>query len=305
MKLRTALVALLAVCAAGCNVEKAASQAAARRVMVATLIATPEVVIPAEAIAGFDGGFTLPDAGFVLDAGFLLDAGIDLDGGLVIPAQTAALAFFGERQGDGVSQAPVPLDGAALFVQAGEGARKSLSPDPATGGYALTSLDDPSFVYREGERYQFIATYEFENYVAELDAAPARERIEGFHPPEGYIRRAAGQNFVFLRPDPPEGKDRDLGFVTVVPISPRGERGEPTYTNVPKDALGLLKLVTAPGSYKKTEFTVPGEAFPERDRNYLILMQTARLGGPQSANLFISSAILAGTAEVAIVRTDP
>lgn len=299
MKRRSVFAALLALCGAGCNVEKTAAQASARRVMVATLIATPEVVIPKEAIAGLDGGLALPDAGFPLDGGF------ELDGGLSIPAQTAALAFFGERQGDGVSQPPAPLSGAAMAVQAGEGARKSLTLDPGNGSYSLTSLEDPSFVYQEGERYRFIATYEFESYVTELAAAPPKERIEGFHPPEGFIRRAAGQNFVFLRPDPPEGQDRELGFITVVPISPAGERGEPTWTNVPKDAFGLLKLVTAPGAYKKTELTIPGEAFPERDRNYLILLQTARLGGPQSANLFISSAILAGTAEVGIVRTDP
>jgi hypothetical protein len=51
--------------------------------------------------------------------------------------------------------------------------------------------------------------------------------------------------------------------------------------------------------------TIPGSAFPERDANYLILMQTARLGGPQTENLFIGSAILAGTADVGIVKTDP
>jgi hypothetical protein len=34
-------------------------------------------------------------------------------------------------------------------------------------------------------------------------------------------------------------------------------------------------------------------------------MQTARLGGPTSKNLFIGSAIFAGTAEVGIVKTRP
>jgi hypothetical protein len=37
----------------------------------------------------------------------------------------------------------------------------------------------------------------------------------------------------------------------------------------------------------------------------LILMQTARIGGPVSNNLFIGSAIMAGTAEVGIVKTTP
>jgi hypothetical protein len=300
MKLRALAAACLGLSLlAGCNVEKTAAQAAARRVMVATLVATPEVAFEPQAIAGLDAGFQVPDGGLAFDGGFNLDAGF------VVPAQNAALAFFGERQGDGISQPPVPLAGTSMQVKTGSGGSFSLALDESTGAWRLASLDNPAFVYEEGQSYQFIANQNGENHVTEIAAVPPREPVAAFHPDDGVIDLAAGQDFVFVRSDPPENRDRDLAFITVVPISRQGERGAPTYTNVPTDALGLLKLVTAPGAYKRSEVTIPGSAFPERNSNYLLLLQTARVGGPQTANLFIASAILAGSAEVGIVKTAP
>lgn len=305
MKLR-ATIALLAAFAlmVGCDVGKTASQASARRVMVATLIQTPEITVPREALA-----IPIPDAGgFTFDGGLPFDAGFSpftADGKLLLREETLSFAFFGERQGDGLTQAPVPLDGTTLFVQAGENPRLEMRLDNSTGAYQLSSLDNPAMKYLEGEKYTFTANNQSENYITEIAAVPPHEQIVAFHPPDGFIHLNAGQQFVFVRSDPPENQDRDLGFVTVLPITDEGKRGIPTWTNVPTDAFGLLKLVAAPGAYKRSEVTIPGEAFPDRDSNYLILLQTARLGGPQTANLFIGSAIMAGTAEVGIVKTDP
>jgi hypothetical protein len=304
MKIRLFYVAaLVLIGAAACDVGKISAQSSARDVMVGTLIATPEIVIRPEAIAGFDASFPGIDAGFVFDGGFAFDGGFNPNG-LVIPAQTGALAFFGERQGDGVSAPPVPLAGTTMFVELGNGQRFSMK-DESQGGFSITSLDNGNFTYVEGEKYTFTANQNAENHVAEIAAAPPKERIVRFHPDEGYLELNAGEDFTFLRADPPEGVDRDLGFVTVVPISRDGQRGDPTFTNVPKDAFTLLKLVAVPASYRRTEVTVPGSAFPEANHNYLILMQTARIGGPVSNNLFIGSAIMAGTAEVGIVKTRP
>ena len=305
MKIRPLPAAVLVLaCAAACDLGKLSAQTSARDVMAATLIATPEIALGPEAIAGFDASFPAIDGGFSFDGGFAFDGGFNLDGGLVVPAQTLAFAFFGERQGDGVSQPPVPLAGTTMFIKSGSGANFALKDD-GSGGFSLSSLDNAAFVYEEGQRYTFTANQNGENHVAEIAAVPPKERIVLFHPAAGYLDLAAGEDFTFVRADPPEGQDRDLGFVTVLPIARDGQRGDPTYTNVPKDAFGLLKLVAAPNSYKRTEVTIPGSAFPDADHNYVILMQTARIGGPQSNNLFIGSAILAGTAEVGIVKTRP
>ena len=43
--------------------------------------------------------------------------------------------------------------------------------------------------------------------------------------------------------------------------------------------------------------------FPDPDMNYIVVFQSAKLGGPKSDNLFSGSAILAGTADVAIIKT--
>ena len=43
--------------------------------------------------------------------------------------------------------------------------------------------------------------------------------------------------------------------------------------------------------------------FPEPDRNYVILLQSAKLGGASSENLFIGSAVIAGVADVGVVKT--
>ncbi len=49
--------------------------------------------------------------------------------------------------------------------------------------------------------------------------------------------------------------------------------------------------------------TIPGTAFPEKDHNYVIVLQSAKIGGPKSENLFSGSAILGGTADIGIVKT--
>jgi hypothetical protein len=51
--------------------------------------------------------------------------------------------------------------------------------------------------------------------------------------------------------------------------------------------------------------TIPATAFPDKDHNYVIVFQSAKLGGPKSTNLFSGSAILAGTADIAVVKTNP
>jgi hypothetical protein len=139
--------------------------------------------------------------------------------------------------------------------------------------------------------------------VGEVENAPVKETVSAFHPPEGFVRIDSKTALAFDRAAVPEGQDRTLGFVTVVPLSADGSQGEPTYTNVPKTPVQFLQLVGLPGPYREARVTIPGTAFPEGNKTYLVIFQAVRLGGAESDNLFIGSALLAGTAEVGVIRT--
>jgi hypothetical protein len=130
--------------------------------------------------------------------------------------------------------------------------------------------------------------------------------MEGLHPAEGYVRHTANQGLTLQRPAVPAGKERTLGFVTVYPLGNDGSKGQPTYTNVPKEPLEFLEIVALPNeanAWKKSSITLPGSAFPQPGSNYLVVFQTAKTGGAESDNLFIGSALLVGTADVGMVHT--
>lgn len=284
------------VLGSGCDLGKVGNQATAKTVAVSTLLTTPQFEIKADAIAfgAFDASIPSFDAG-IIDAGaFWTDAG------LVVPAQNLAFVFFGQRQGESLDVAPTGVAGATAKLMETGGPTFVLS-DQGGGAYAL--LPDAGFVYRENATYQFEFGYEASTYVAEVARVPARENIPQFHTSEGYVTLDAGSPFTFVRPDPLGGQDRNMGFLNVFPINADGSQGQPTYTNIPTNALGFLKLIVAPTDWKSTTVTIPGTAFPRADANYVIVLQSAKLGGPKSDNLFSGSAILAGTADVAIVKT--
>ncbi len=276
-----------------CDIEKTANQLTAPKVMVATLLSTPPVDIDPLAYA--------PDSGF--DGGLPPDAGFAVDGGLItVPAQTVAFVFFGTRKGEGLDSPPEPISNATVSVQSLGGTRFELKND-GNGNYSKSSVNDRDFKYDSGKTYHFTAALSGESFVGEVENAPNLERISAFHPPKGYVELNAKQQLIFNRPDPPAGTERNLGFVTVFPIGDDGERGETTYTNVPKTPLDFLKLIALPAEWKQTTVTVPGSAFPEPRKTYVVVFQSVKTGGPKSDNLFTGSAILAGTADVAVVRT--
>ncbi|NMO18487.1 hypothetical protein HPC49_24360 [Pyxidicoccus fallax] len=268
-----------------CDLEKTGNQIAADHLMVGTLLATPEVNVSGSALAGYDAGtFGGPDGGDVIS----------------LPAQTAAAVFFGSRNGE--NSQPSGVAGATVTLQPVNGKTTPLTEDGA-GSYSRTSVGDEELTYQSGATYQFIATRGGTRYVGQVDDAPVQERVEAFHPPEGFLRINARTALSFDRAAVSNGEDRTLGFVTVVPLSADGAKGEPTYTNMPKTPVQFLQLVGLPGPYREARVTIPGEAFPQSNKTYLVIFQAVRMGGAESDNLFLGSALLAGTAEVGVVRT--
>lgn len=268
-----------------CDLEKTGNQLAADTVMVGTLLSTPEVTVSGSALAGYDAGtFGGPDGG----------------DGLVLPAQTAAAVFLGTKAGDNAE--PSGVAGATVVVQPAGGTVTTLEED-GSGSYSLTSVGEEGLQYQSGATYQFIATRAGTRYIGQVDNAPIKENIAALHPPEGFVRIAPNTSLGFDRAAPPANTDRTLGFVTVVPLSASGSQGEPTYTDVPSTPVEFLQLVGLPGPHREARVTIPGTAFPERNKTYLVIFQSVRLGGAESDNLFLGSALMAGTADVGVVRT--
>ncbi len=294
-------VGLLTLCCMmACDLGKTTSQLTAKSVAVATILATPavtltpsDVAIPDGSIPTFDGG--LP---FSFDAGAFLS-----DAGFTVPPQTVAYLFFGQRQGDSLDVAPVGIPAAKVTLTEVGGKSWPLS-ETGNGNYQLVG-EDAGFAYKSSATYDFTVEQGGGTFVAEVEAVPTQERITQFHPAGGPISLKANQPFSFTRPEPQSGVDANLGFVTVFPVNRDGSRLAPSYTNVPMAPLEFLKLVLAPQEWKTTSVTVPGTAFPSANANYVIVLQSVKLGGPKSNNLFSGSAILAGTADIGVVKTQP
>jgi len=305
---------------AGCDCNKTSAQIQARHVMVATVLATPEITIRREAIAGiddllgqfdasipfFDGGLPFAfDGGCPFDGGCTFDAGIlpiSFDqNGVTFAPQTGLVAFFGQREGDGLTGAPVPVEGATL--RATNGQAMWMLASQGSGAHALTSVEDVTLTYDAGATYSFTATSMGAEFTGEVREAPLPERITQLHPAAGFIDLGPGTPYQLTRPDPEPGAQRLLGFVTVLPIAANGRQGNVTWSNVPQTPLEFLELVAGPSKWRATVVDIPGSAFPEPDRNYVILVQSAQLGFADSSNLFIGSAMIAGVADVGIVKT--
>ncbi len=301
MKTASKIGLLALCCVTACDLGKTTSQLTAKTVAVATILATPAVTVTASAVAipdasipSFDGG--LP---FGFDGGGALG-----DAGYTVPPQTVAYLFFGQRQGDSVDVAPVGILAAKVTLTEVGGKSWPLS-ETGNGNYQLAG-EDAGFVYKSTSTYDFTIEEGGGTYVAEVDNVPAQERITQFHPAGGgAISLKATQPFSFTRPEPASGADLNLGFVTVFPLNRDGSKLAPSYTNVPMTPLEFLKLVLAPQEWKSTAVTIPGTAFPSGNANYVIVLQSVKLGGPKSSNLFSGSAILAGTADLGIVKTQP
>ncbi|WP_224367176.1 hypothetical protein [Hyalangium versicolor] len=267
-----------------CDIGKTVNQISAETVMVGTMLSTPDVSFSPEAVAGLDGG-------------------VQTDGGqssIVIPGQTAALVFLGTRKGE--NSTPEGLTGATVTLQVNGTQKVNLSAD-GSGSYSRSNNSDSTLKYQDGATYEFIADHQGEHYVGQVKDAPAQESIPALHPNGLVVRKAANTEFSFDRGDVPQGQDRTLGFVTVVPVSDSGQQGQPTYTNAPKAPLDFLKLVAVPTEWREKHVVIPGTAFPMPNQTYLVIFQAVRLGGPESDNLFLGSALLAGTADVGVVRT--
>lgn len=276
---------LLSLSLAGCDLEKTGNQLLAEKAMVGTLLATPPVTLyVGDMVGGPDAGS--PDAGSV-----------------TVPGSTVAFVFFGERQGSNPGTPPSPIPDAAVRLQLPDGGVVALEPR-GEGVYTRESGgEDAELRYAPHATYDFVAEVDGERFVGRVQDAPALESIPELHPAQGYVQLAAGQELLLTRAAVPAGAERTLGFVTVFPVSAEGQKGQPTYSNVPTTPLDFLLAVANPAELRTAQVLVPGTAFPAAGSTYLVSFQSVRMGGAESDNLFVGSALLAGTSDVGVVRT--
>ncbi|MFB1479605.1 hypothetical protein [Corallococcus sp. RDP092CA] len=280
--LLSALAAVSLLSPLACDLEKTTNQLKADHVMVGTLLATPQVEVSAAAMAGFDGGTHGGDV-------------------VTFPGQTAAFVFFGTKSGE--NSQPQGLGGATVTLRAGSAAGVPLNSQGG-GSYGVTSDSTDDLKYASGATYSFFVEQDGAKYEAQVEDSPTKEAIPAFHPEEGFVRLDANTAFAFDRPAPPANQDRTLGFVTVVPLGSNGEKGQSTYSNVPTTPVEFLQLAATPALFREARVTIPATAFPNPRQTYLVIFQAVRMGGPESDNLFLGSVVLAGTAEVGVVRTN-
>lgn len=277
MKRLLLLTAVSLAAPLACDLE----QLTAEKVMVGTLLSTPEITVSPSAFGAGEGEATL-----------------------TLPAQTAALVLFGERETGG-TLIPTSLSGATVHIQPQGGQALPLSEE-GEGIYRRTlNGENAEQVYQHGATYDFIATHGGEQFIGRVESAPGREAVAALHPPAGVVFHDANTAFTFNRPALNANEARTVAFVTVFPLSADGARGEPTYTNTPSTPVEYIEVATFPERWKTDAVTIPGTAFPERARTYLVVFQSVRLGGPESSNLWFGSTLLAGTSDVGVVRTNP
>jgi hypothetical protein len=284
-----ALLLAGAVLVIACGIDKTARQATAKDIVVATLLSTPPIPVSPEALAGNFVDFA--------DAGFRVDAGVT-DGGFVLGPQSALNVYFGQRQGDLLSLSLSGTAGAKAEVSQVSGGAVLLT-DNGQGNYAYAGSE---FQYQPNATYEVRITNKNTLYVADVKNVPPLERVEAFHPPAGFVTLQANTPFTFARAEPPKGQDRLPAFVTVFAVD-GVKKGATTYTTLPVKPGDLLKLVLEPGAFKTAMVTVPATAFPEANRNYVLMLQSVKFGGPQTDNLFSASTVIAGSADVALIKT--
>jgi hypothetical protein len=276
-----------------CDLEKIGSQATAKSVAAGAILATPSFVVQPQALApGGEAGLPFSDGGLGSDAG--------MRPALTVPPQTRATFFFGQRQGTGTDLRPTGTAGASVTLSWPGGTTVQLK-DEGGGNYSVPEA--AQFQYQNGATYTFEVVLANEAYSAQVADAPVQEVVPRFHEAAGFIDLPANSPFTFSRPPLAPGQSRPSAFVSVFPLDIANGKGAPTYSTVPQTPLDFLKLALFPSEFKQDAFTIPATAFPDRQKNYIIVLQSVKFGGPRSNNLFTATTVVAGTSDVGIVKT--
>ena len=273
----------------GCDVIK---QAQSNQVMLAQLLSTPD-----ETVAGKS-----------------------------VPGKVICNVFLGTRDATNLQAPPTPTTGAQVHIEF-NGQSVNLN-ELGAGNYAVTS----GITYTEGATYRFVSVINGTTFAEDV-TAPEKEEIAEFHqgalsPDAGPISFDGGipffedggspvfpdggidytnlpvpnvqsnQNLTLTRP--PADGERNIALTVVTPVTDQGPQ-QPTFTDPPLDAQGLITVLVDPSKYQQGTVTVDGtKAWPVCPPNdYLITVTAMKKGTTEGTNLFLGSTALAGSADAA------
>jgi hypothetical protein len=219
-------------------------------------------------------------------------------GGLV----TAQL-FFGERPTD--TQPPAGLGGATVTLSWTGAAAGSvtLPPGPSAGWYQITGT---TVAHQAGLTYTFTVRYGAETFTGTV-VAPAAEGIAELASARLPLVFPPTPNFAatFTKQSVSRAGS-DIAFYAVNPIQGATSLGPTTCTNAPlSDAGALVQLLLDPSPWRapsfqlwRTDLAPSGAArcFAPGVGAWVVSLTTVKQG-TVSANLFLGSGVLAGTAD--------
>jgi len=238
------------------------------------------------------------------------------------PGKVVFTLFFGEVDKDKIvaneaqDGAFTPVAGAVVKLQytdAGGAAKDLGATDSGEGKYLLES-GASGLTYESEKDYTAVITHAGKTYRMKVKA-PAAIEIHEFKnksPPKSVFAHTPGSAFTLTRDDVQLPAKLPVAFAALQAADGSGANlgfdGDFGWTNVPTDALPVLKFLLNDSDWRKPTFTVPGDKFAA-DSDYIVLMAAIDRGGDAAAasdaSLFTASSFLAGTADGGLVSTKP
>lgn len=169
--------------------------------------------------------------------------------------------------------------------------------DNGSGRYSLDSSTAELLEYFAGATYTVTIQYSGKTHQLSVVAPERREVAEFANATKTVLDHPADQDFVVTLTSNSDAEP-PVTFVSLSSVS--GAASAESWTNMPKDGLGLLQLAIKPDPWKQSSFTIPAEEL-EPGTGYLVTASTLETGrqdsGPGLNALFTSSTFLAGTAD--------
>lgn len=132
---------------------------------------------------------------------------------------------------------------------------------------------------------------------------PAPAKIKEFETSKLIADHDAGAPLTISRDAAANPNDTPVAIINVVG---KNSDGGPAYTNLPNDALGLVKFALKDDDWKATSFEIPGSTFAASSQ-YVVTMSTMAKGSQSTeagvSALFTGSSFLAGTSDAGLVVT--
>ncbi len=216
-------------------------------------------------------------------------------GGDTITSATTAQLFFGERQSD-LSQPPTPL-AASSATLSWDGAAAGAASLTAVTGKAGWYQASSGIAYAAGTRYTFKVVYQGEEFSGAVQA-PSPSRITNADATTHVFEPGAygGTSLTVTR-------DVSGGAADAIYAAFRSDDlAHATCDNAPFDDAGkFVQFVLDDAAWKVTSFVLPkSPCFPSLG-TYAVTLTTVEKSTDVSSNLFLGSAVLAGSADVAVL----